>query len=95
MPLTTVTVNQNDINTGIRSDCHDCPVYKAVSRITLPNTVISVHGDTILLTIKKKGTQEITLPDIAVIFIEDFDAHGPTAVKPISFNLDIAQKYLS
>ena len=95
MPLTTVTVNQDDIDTGVPKDCLDCPIHKAVSRITLPNTKISVHGNTILLTIRKKGTQQITLPDIAVIFIENFDEHGPTAVKPISFKLDIAQKYLS
>ena len=37
---------------------------------------------------------EVTLPDIAVIFIEDFDEHGVTAVKPISFQIDIAKVYL-
>ena len=38
---------------------------------------------------------EVTLPDIAVInFIEDFDDHGPTAVKPISFQIDMPKVYL-
>ena len=101
MPLTTVTVNQDDIDTGIPKDCWACPVKKAVQKITLPDVTVTVGDRDMIVRLWNKDSltmgclpHEIALPDIAVIFIADFDDHGPTAVKPISFQIAVPKVYL-
>ena len=100
MPLTTVTVNQNDIDTGVPQDCWACPVQKAIRKLTLPDVTVTVGDQDMVVRIWNKDSRftclphEVTLPDIAINFIEDFDDHGPTAVKPISFQIDMPKVYL-
>ena len=107
MPLTTVTVNQNDIDTGVPKDCWACPIQKAVQKITRPDVTITVGDIHMIFRLWNKDSRftvgsystgclphEIALPDIAITFIADFDEHGPTAVKPISFQIDVPKVYL-
>ena len=101
MPLTTVTVNQNDIDTGVPKDCWACPVQKAIRKLTLPDVNVTVGDCDMAVRLCKNGSissdcilHEVTLPDIARRLIWSFDTHGPTAVKPISFQIDIPKVYL-
>ena len=60
MPLT-VTVNQNDIDTGVPKDCWACPVQKAIQRITLPDVTVTV-GDQDMVGISDFGIRTHGLP---------------------------------
>lgn len=80
----TIHVTQEHIDKGERKACCGCPVVLAIREATSePRWRVPAHYAAYL------GNMVIGLPDSVSDFIETFDASGPSAVSPFSFELPI------
>lgn len=79
----TITVTQDDINTGRTKNCGWCPVALAVRRLLVPGSSVSVSGTHVNISISKG----LLLPIEAQKFIDRFDRGDP--VVPFTFELHI------
>lgn len=90
----TVTVTQEDIDTGDPGMCYECPVARAISRavgrrcrVKEPNYWGFSDGPS--------GNKSDNLPDpfrlppIAATFVETFDDFGPERVVPFTFEITV------
>lgn len=83
----TVHVTQEDINSGIRTNCDSCPIAIAMHRI-LGEPVEVVWHSAYIGSIGNCRT--VSIPRVATTFIQDFDGHRP--VSPFSFDIDLESK---
>lgn len=79
-----VTVTQQDIDLGIRTDCQSCPVALAVSRL-FPECYIRVTSSYVRIVYPDKSELILRPSDEGSQFVTDFDRQAE--VKPISFTL--------
>lgn len=86
-----IDVTQEDIDSGLRGSCHDCPVARAILGVLAPLNVVLVG--TTYISLEKPGcrwtgrsTKKISK------FIQQFDSG--ILVKPFSFSLNIPEKFL-
>lgn len=84
--MTKVTVTQDHIDHGKKSDCALCPI--ALALCNLGYLDVEVHGTFVRLPVVR-GRLFIDLPEVATDFIDQFDAHGAIGVSPIEFDLDL------
>lgn len=79
-----IDVTQEDIDKGVREDVQACPIWRAAQRV--PGFEgCRVYGPWIMLA----DSREAWLPRSAMAFMGEFDDHGPEAVKPFSFTVDL------
>jgi len=99
MSKITISVTQDDINSGVREDCNKCPVARAISR-HFPGEWVSVTGDTVSIY-DNYDTEEdyysgcvadYYLPESVAQFVSDFDK-GKT-VMPFEFVIDTDESHL-
>jgi len=83
--LITLEVTQEDIAAGVKQNCYECPISKALTRMGYSNVLTSTLG--ILGTINDIRYR-CRIPPEALVFIGDFDK-GKT-VSPFTFNIDFA-----
>lgn len=86
-----ISVTQEDIDRGERSDPYYCPVARATQRATGRHAGVDEH--TIFGRIEN-GTNSMfaELPPEAKEFVEDFDMRRP--VEPFSFEVSIEERFL-
>lgn len=85
-----VNVTQKDIDTGLRDNCKDCPIAKAISRTKFgkEHSVDVRKGYISYFKIGVTGlNQHRNLPEKAYNFILRFDGHG--TVKPFKFTMEL------
>jgi len=89
-----VNVTKKDIGTGICSDPGNCPIARAILRITDKSTAVSVGNDSIEFysgeSFERDYLGTTKTPKVADHFISDFDTR--IAVKPFSFKLRVPNK---
>lgn len=89
--MITINVTQKDINSGIRADCHVCPVAIAVSRVLGLNDVeisaASIYADFAGSNYYREARIIQPLPLQVRSYIRAFDAGNE--IEPFSFNLDM------
>lgn len=95
MPLVTITIEQHDIDNGMRGWCGRCPVARAANRVVVAG--YSTHVTTSRLSLKDSDGlvmcgHTFHLPYEARQFIRDFDQEEPVA--PFQFQLDIPAEFL-
>lgn len=81
--LKTINVTQEDINNGKPGEPSYCPIALAAQRV-IPERV---RVRTRIMNIGKYGETVVSLPIVAVEFVEDFDAH--CKVQPFSFEITV------
>lgn len=81
-----VEVTQEDINMGVKKDCHRCPIARAISRTlgTIPDN-ISVIPNSVDIFHPKFLTSYF--PDSVRVFIQNYD-HNKSLVRPFEFELE-------
>ena len=95
-----INVTQEDIKSGIRHDCYDCPVARATRR-ALEKTIHGLLDITVMTTSREiaiygpgypsKRIDEAKTPDAAAAFMRAFDSKKPPTlplIKPFAFELD-------
>lgn len=78
-----ITVTRNDIRNGVVSDGGQCPVARAIRRVTHARAI--TVGDT---TITVRG-EAFSAPKSVTRFVHRFDDMGTKSVKPFSFSLPL------
>ncbi len=81
-----VTVTQDHIDSGKKSDCALCPI--ALALVEMGYLDVEVHGTFVRLPVVS-GRLFMDLPEVAVDFIGHFDTHGAIGVSPFEFDLDL------
>ncbi len=81
----TIAVTQEDIDTGRRNSCGNCPIALAINRAT--GTTDSAVGIT---TATVRGAV-FSLAEEAVAFIVRFDISGRKMVQPFTFEMELMQ----
>lgn len=89
----TIEITEDDIKRGVTKDCKACPIARAFCRVlrsgfypdvTVPNMRIFNYMGRQVAT--------ITLPIIAIRFIEDFDFPKDRPVIPFKFVIQLEDK---
>jgi hypothetical protein len=95
-----IYINQQDIDSGCKSDCFKCPVHRSIQRQgLLKGKTFAVLYDGIYVGPNKKTLDNKLIPDIhftenGTNFISDFD-NKKGKVKPTHITLiDVSGKYL-
>jgi hypothetical protein len=83
----TIKVTKEDIKEGKRRDCKGCPIARAVKRATKLRYI--QVGATIVFRNYPDYKKLSRLPKFAQCWIDDFDANGRKAVKPLKFRLKL------
>lgn len=97
--LTHIYVNQEDIDLGVKKDCHACAVSRAINRHLAPEYAADVASESRILKITY-GERRITqlacwmyhVSSTMIPWINVFDRGEP--VQPWRFNLDIPERML-
>ncbi len=87
--MVVVRVEQAHIDNGEKNDCKICPIALALVAILKDEWRVNVEADTVVLlqSVEPHAFVELSLPELAVEFIEEFDRGLP--VVPFTFELDI------
>lgn len=93
-PTLHITVNQEDINSGVAGDCENCPIARAAIRAVaqqpdvLGTDTCAVEVlDDILFVRARSRRHEGRLPERAREFVEDFDSKEE--VRPFEFDVEL------
>ena len=79
-----IDVLHSDIEYGIKRNCEDCPIARAINRaLNNPSRTVEVTHMTVYI-----GTETFRLPTVATEFIRTFD--DEREVRPFSFEMEIA-----
>jgi len=88
-----IKITQDDIDTGQKNHCNNCPVALAVQRISVKHILCHVMLDRVYGMDSDTNTVWIRLlPSHVQLFIANFD--DGKYVKPFEFDLEIPEKYL-
>jgi hypothetical protein len=92
MTTVTISVTQDDIDSGERMDPARCPVALAVTRILKDGYRAGVGLCTVGILDNRHDQVDIsTLSQAVSDFISDFDAGVP--VEPFTFTIEISEEY--
>lgn len=83
MKTITIEVTEEDISTGKREKCFNCPVALAMARHL--GQLVKIGS----FTWKIAGHEPFTLPHKAQRFISSFDNEGPESVCPFTFTVEV------
>lgn len=91
--MTTIEVTQQDIDTGFRLDCTQCPVARAINRGLSPGCVCGVGQGYIKICSPGLAgrTVGIDMPPAVRRFINRYDTGKKT--KPFTFDLNIPAEF--
>lgn len=94
-----ISVTQQDIDEGVKKDCHACAISRAINRHLAPNHAAEVAGTNQQLAItygKRRVPQAIWwmyhVSDVMIPWINAWDKGEP--VQPWRFSLDIPERLL-
>ena len=79
-----ITVTQADIDAGVREDCHNCPIARAVKRAFPGASNVTVEG--MICFDHGQQTFDCVLPPVADDFIDRFD--NGLQVAPFGFDAE-------
>jgi hypothetical protein len=85
----TISVTEIDIDLGVRLDCWECPIARAMFRAT--GEKYSVDGASAFVVGERH--RRVSLPDSAIQFIRDFDLGN--FPKPFEFEVEVDRQWLS
>lgn len=89
-----INVTQKDIDEGIQFDCENCAIARACKRQLKERKFVGIQFYEHKAAIRVGGRfSGIELPQKVDEFVRQFD-NNKKKVKPISFNITIADKYI-
>jgi hypothetical protein len=86
-----VSVTDEDIRLGKPKDGTCCPVALALRRAFPGVSVLDLDQDEAEILFDNGDSLTLDLPPDAGHFVNQFDRHGPGAVAPFSFDLEVEE----
>ena len=86
-----ISVTQEDIDAGEQFLCNACPIARAIVRQFPEAAWVDADGTSILMGLRRGSFLRGETPDEAHDFMCEFDEGGPSAVRPFTFSLWLAE----